>query len=268
MSLPSLTPTATYPAISTSKPSLNQAGKTVLITGGGGGIGFEIARSFAKASASRIVIVGRRGGFLDDAVARLREEFGKSSSTEFIARQGDIGDDESISALWDYLQSQNIFVHVLVLNAAHLGPNGSDTLSLDRNELKQAFDTNLIGNFSMSAKFVQQPLRPTADHPHYKLYLVHISSAGIHVYPSANQNTYNSSKLAFTSLVGRIADERKVDDVQIISYHPGALYSEGASKHVPKDILKWDDSMSSFPFICSCSSPPDLCLRYLMDVGL
>ncbi|KIK66733.1 hypothetical protein GYMLUDRAFT_37861 [Collybiopsis luxurians FD-317 M1] len=258
MSLPSLTPTyhtATYPAISTSKPSLNQAGKTVLITGGGGGIGFEIARSFAKASASRIIIVGRRSGFLDEAVVKLQEEFGKSSSTEFIARQGDIGDDSSISGLWDYLHSQNIFVNVLVLNAAYFGPNGPDTLSLDRNELRQAFDTNVVGNFFMSAKFVQQPARPAADHSHHKLYLVHVSTAGIHVYPSGNQNSYNSSKLAFMSLVGRIADERKVDDVQIISYHPGALYSEGASKHVPKDLLKWDDMSLPADYAVWAASP-------------
>ncbi|KAJ4483562.1 hypothetical protein J3R30DRAFT_1799355 [Lentinula aciculospora] len=87
-----------YPAISHTKPNLSQVGRTVLITGGGGGIGFEIARSFAKAGASKIIIIERRGALLDDAAGKLRDEF-KDSSTEFIPEQGDIGDDTSVNSL-------------------------------------------------------------------------------------------------------------------------------------------------------------------------
>ncbi|KIK66732.1 hypothetical protein GYMLUDRAFT_192695 [Collybiopsis luxurians FD-317 M1] len=258
MSLPSLTPTyhrSTYPAISPTRPSLSQAEKTVLITGGGGGIGFEIAHSFAKASASRVILVGRRSGFLDEAVTKLREEFGQSGPTEFIAHQGDIGDEKSISALWDYLHSQNIFVHVLVLNAAHFSQDGPDTLSMDKKELKRSFDVNVAGNFFMSVKFVQQPLRPAADHPHHQLYFVNVSTAGVHMYPSPEQNAYSSSKAAFMALLGRIADERKVNDVQIISYHPGALYSETASKNIPQDLINWDEMSLPADYAVWAASP-------------
>ncbi|KIK66764.1 hypothetical protein GYMLUDRAFT_157370, partial [Collybiopsis luxurians FD-317 M1] len=251
MSFPSLTTTYhrdTYPAISPTKQSLSQVGKTVLITGGGGGIGFEIARSFAKASASRIIIVGRRSALLDDAVTKLREEF--KAGTEFIARQGDIGDDSSVAALWEFLHSQNIFVHVLVLNAAAMSPMGTDTLAINKQEFMDAFKINLGGNFLMTVKFVQQPLRPTGQ----QLYLLNVSTGAIHQNP-APSNLYSTSKASFTALIGRVADEHPVDDVQIISFHPGILYSEGAAKMIDKSVFKWEEMALPADYSVWAASP-------------
>ncbi|GAW05383.1 short-chain dehydrogenase reductase [Lentinula edodes] len=202
----------TYPAISPTKPSLSQTGRAVLITGGSGGIGFEIAQSFAKAGASKIIIVGRRNAVLDAAAAKLREEF-KDSTTEFIARQGDIGDDASISSLWDFLNSRNIFVRVLVLNAAHVSPWLLDTLKMDKREIMEGFDVNIGGNFLMTVKFVNQPLRPAGQ----QLNLINVST-----------------------LMIIIADEHPVQDIQIIIYHPEMLYSEGVAKVADEDLINWD----------------------------
>ncbi|KIK52493.1 hypothetical protein GYMLUDRAFT_265411 [Collybiopsis luxurians FD-317 M1] len=252
MSFPSLTTTYhrdTYPSISPTKQSLSQADKTVLITGGGVGLGFEIARSFAKASASRIIIVGRRSELLDDAVTKLREEF--KVGTEFISHQGDIGDDSSVATLWEFLHSWNIFVHVLVLNAAALSPLVPDTLAMNKQELMDMFNVNLGGNFLMSAKFVQQPLRPTGQ----QLYLLNVSTGGIHQNPALSQNSYATSKAAFTALIGRVADEHPVDDVQIISFHPGILYSEGAAKLFDKSVFKWEEMALPADFSVWAASP-------------
>ncbi|KAE9382764.1 NAD(P)-binding protein [Gymnopus androsaceus JB14] len=201
MSLPKLTPTYhkdTYPSISSTNPSLTQAGKTILITGGGGGLGFEIARSFAKASASRIIVVGRRAGFLDEALVNLRKEF-QGNTTEFIAHQADIASDASITSLWEFLHSQNILVHVLVLNAAHFYPYAPDTLSMNKKDLMEAFDINLGGNFLMSVNFDKQTLRPTG----LKLHLVNISTAGVHMHPSPNQNPYAHFEGCIYGVIGK-----------------------------------------------------------------
>ncbi|KAE9382585.1 hypothetical protein BT96DRAFT_1027592, partial [Gymnopus androsaceus JB14] len=164
MSLPKLTPSHhkdTYPSISSTNPSLTQAGKTILITGGGGG--------------SRI----RNRSFLRQSI-RLTNH--RRNTTEFIAHQADIASDASITSLWEFLHSQNILVHVLVLNAAHFYPfaQAPDTLSMSKKELMEAFDINLGGNFLMSAAFVKQTLRPTG----LKLHLVNISTAAVHMHPS------------------------------------------------------------------------------------
>ncbi|KAE9401800.1 short-chain dehydrogenase/reductase [Gymnopus androsaceus JB14] len=239
----------TYPSISPTKPSLTQTGKTILITGGGDGIGLEIARSFAKARASRIIIVGRRAGLLDEAVRKLRDEF-QSGGTEFMAHQTDIGSDTSISSLWEFLHSQNILVHVIVFNATHMIPNPPDTLSTAKNELMDAFNVNVGGNFVMAANFVKQALRPAGT----QLFLVNISTLAIHT-TVPTMASYGVSKAAFTGLLGRIANDCPAEDVQIISFHPGALYSEGASKILDKDTLDWDEFALPADFSVWAASP-------------
>ncbi|KAJ3711913.1 short-chain dehydrogenase/reductase [Lentinula raphanica] len=241
----------TYPAISPTQPALSEAGKTVLITGGAQGLGFEIARSFAKASASRIIILSRKRPALDAAIQKLRDEF-QSPDTSFISQVGDMADDVSITALWDYLHSQKIFVHVLVLNAATLFPLVPDTLSIDKKEFMEAFDINVGGNFLMTAKFVKQPLRPVGQ----QLKLVNVSTAAIQRYPAMTQTPYTSSKAAFTTVLGRIAYERSVEDVQIISYHPGLLYTEGAQNYFAGQKLpKWDEMALPADFSVWAASP-------------
>jgi len=247
-----LTPTHhrdTYPSISPNKPSLTQAGKTILITGGGGGIGFEIARSFAKASASRIIIVGRRAGVLGEAVGKLRDEF-QSGGTEFMAHQADIASDTSITSLWEFLHSKGILVHVLVLNAAHFDPIAPDTISIAKKELMEAFDINVGGNFLMSANLFKQALRPAG----LQLFLLNVSTGAIHT-PTPRVSTYSITKSAFTGLLCRVADDRPVEDVQIISFHPGFLYSEQNSKVFGKDAFIWDEFALPADFSVWAASP-------------
>ncbi|KIK64760.1 hypothetical protein GYMLUDRAFT_240725 [Collybiopsis luxurians FD-317 M1] len=239
----------TYPAISPYQPSLSQAGKTVFITGGGDGIGFEIARSFAKASASRIILFSRRSGVLENAASKLRDEF-KNKGTLFIPWQGDLGDDSSIEGIWDYLHSQNIFVHVLVLNAVYTGPVWlADTLKIGKQELMKTFNANVGGNFLMLEKFVNQTLRPVGQ----QLNLINVSTAGVHITPPFYNPT---SKAAFTGILGRIANERSVEDIQIISFHPGLMYSEGKAEYLNRaSYSQWDKLELAGDFSVWASSP-------------
>jgi NADPH:quinone reductase-like Zn-dependent oxidoreductase len=46
-----------YPAISPSRPELNQAGRVVLVTGGGTGVGHSVARAFVRAAADTVIII-------------------------------------------------------------------------------------------------------------------------------------------------------------------------------------------------------------------
>src|SRR5687767_11019457 len=112
---------ASYAAISPGNPLNSQVGRTVLIAGASSGIGRSIARSFAKASAARIIMLGRTGSTLTTAATEL-------ANAE--ARVCDISSASDIQNLWTRLKNEGIHVDVLVLNAALIIP-GSLTSNID-----------------------------------------------------------------------------------------------------------------------------------------
>jgi NAD(P)-dependent dehydrogenase (short-subunit alcohol dehydrogenase family) len=146
--------TSPYPAISPSVPALSQIGKTVLITGGSAGIGYAIARAFAQASASRIIICGRRPELVTSAASKLINET-PGFQGRVIGRTCDVADLFSVNTLWTGLQKENIFVDVLVLNAARMQAKGP-LLETELEEVWSDFLTNVRANLDFSQRFHNQ----------------------------------------------------------------------------------------------------------------
>lgn len=88
------------------------AGKRILITGGGSGLGAAMAERFAALGA-RLVLVGRRTEVLDAAAARLRADLGVDVAT----RGCDIRNATAVEAMLEALWSTG-GIDVLVNNAA------------------------------------------------------------------------------------------------------------------------------------------------------
>lgn len=112
--------TSSYPAINpTLNPRISQAGRTVLITGSTAGIGFAMAKSFVTASASKVIITGRRQERIDKAVDDLRQHAKEinNEQTEVVGKKFDATKMEEIDAFWKKLADEGVVVDVLVLNA-------------------------------------------------------------------------------------------------------------------------------------------------------
>src|SRR5436853_4402909 len=120
---PSLTSTwhnATYPDIDPSQPGLSVAGKTVLITGGGRGIGARMAHAFAKAGASVIGITGRTESSLQATKASIERE--APEGTRVLALTADVIDEAAINAAFAAVKdaSENKQgIDIAVLNAGY-----------------------------------------------------------------------------------------------------------------------------------------------------
>lgn len=133
-----------YPAISSENPLNSQVGRTVVIAGASSGIGRSIAQSFAKASAARIIMLGRTVSTLTAAATAL-------SNAE--ARVCDISSESDVQNLWKGFSDEGIHVDVLVLNAALII---SGSLTSNINGIWASFETTVLGNLRMAQHFVDQ----------------------------------------------------------------------------------------------------------------
>jgi NAD(P)-dependent dehydrogenase (short-subunit alcohol dehydrogenase family) len=72
--------------------------------------------------------------------------------------------------------------------------------------------------------------------------LINVSTAAIHNFKTAPLPNYSLAKNAQTLLLQLVADETSPEEMQIVSFHPGAILSEAAEKYgLTKDSLAWDN---------------------------
>ena len=151
-----------YAGIHPSRPALRQTGKTVVVTGGNSGIGYAIARGFVLAGATRVIILGRRPDIVRQAAAKLQgEAMNLDWQTHVEGRVCDIADLTSTENLWNSLQSEGIYVDVLVLSAAAYGAT-EPILTGGLAKVWGDFESNVRSTLDMTVRFAKQQL---ADRP-------------------------------------------------------------------------------------------------------
>ncbi|TFB01184.1 hypothetical protein CCMA1212_006688 [Trichoderma ghanense] len=235
-----------YPAISPSRPALSQAGRTVLITGGSGGIGYGIALAFATAGASRVIIVGRDEAKQRAAAESLTREAGPDSHTKFEGRAASPASPEAIDALWDALKAEGVLVDVLVLNAAVTSSVVQDSLwTAGREFTWDMFIVHVRSINHYSERFWKQneDEKPVDNSGAMQRYLVNVSTSAIHDFEAGEATkAYALTKNSGMLLMQQLARDTPVDKMQIVSFHPGAILSPGAkSGGLDENSLEWDD---------------------------
>lgn len=113
---PSLTQTwhnTSYDAISPTRHELSVANKTVIVTGGGRGLGAEMARAFAAAGASRVVLIGRTQSTLSQTAENIEKEFASVSVSTYAAH---VADEDAMGKVAEKVEKWD----VLILNAGLL----------------------------------------------------------------------------------------------------------------------------------------------------
>jgi len=82
------------------------AGRAVLITGGGGSIGYELARQIADAGPSHLVLLGRGENSIFEAEARLRAAYPQLKLSSVIA---DVRDENRLATVFDRIKPAIVF---------------------------------------------------------------------------------------------------------------------------------------------------------------
>ena len=128
--------------------SFDLKGKTAYVTGGGGGLGYYMARGLLR-SGARVMIAARRENVLQEAVDKLRAETGNQ---EVSYQTVDLSHPDSIAASASRAIEALGGVDILVGNA---GVEATQTLDvIDEGTTENVFQVNVFANMSLAKHFL------------------------------------------------------------------------------------------------------------------
>jgi len=172
-------------------------GKTVLITGGAGGLGKSLAIEFAKRGCKQVILWDIAAEMLENTVKELQGQHPRVIFTKGVV---DISKRETIYAAADACLKDVGFVDIVVNNAGILG--GRKFLDLDEKRIELLFAVNTMAPFWMTKKFLPSMLQRKEGH------IVVVSSCAAY-FPTANSTDYCASKSAAKAFIDALRLEMK-----------------------------------------------------------
>lgn len=210
-------------------------GYTVIITGAGKGIGQHIARAYAQARATNIIITARTASDLDEVKSDL-EDIAQTNGTKVKVRTlpSDASKLETFQELRGIIEKEfGGRLDCLINNAGRLGSNeGFNRLDqTDPLEHAQLFELNYLGPM-----YAMQQLIPVMTQPQSKgRLIVNITSMAAHM-TSHVPIAYSASKHALNRLTQHVGESYVNEGLNCIALHPGGVMSYSA-QFVP-DAMK------------------------------
>jgi NAD(P)-dependent dehydrogenase (short-subunit alcohol dehydrogenase family) len=185
------------------------AGKRVLVTAGGGGIGLEITRAFAGAGAKVLVC-----DIQPESLARLAKELPEVHSC-----LADVSREENVAAMFQLVDQKLGGLDVLVNNAGIAGPTGGvETLSLA--DWERTLAVNLTGQFLCVRQAVPR-LRQSSIKGRDPS-IINLASAAGHL-GMPGRAPYSASKWGVVGLTKTLAIELGRDGIRVNAILPGAV---------------------------------------------
>jgi meso-butanediol dehydrogenase / (S,S)-butanediol dehydrogenase / diacetyl reductase len=186
--------------------------KTVIITGGGSGIGKAIAVAFAREGA-KVVIAGRDSKKLESTAAEIGGEcFGVTAD---VSSAADV--QKLVSAAIDRFQSINILVN----NAAVLLPGTAESLSEE--DFDQTFNINVRGLWLLS-RAVLPKMRAAGGGS-----IINIVSV-LSLVGARNRVAYAASKGAVMAMTKAMALDHAAENIRVNCIAPGIVATEMVEK--------------------------------------
>jgi NAD(P)-dependent dehydrogenase (short-subunit alcohol dehydrogenase family) len=184
-------------------------GKTALVTGGGTGIGWAIALTFAR-QGCRVAIAGRRQEKLDDAI-RSADVGGR-----VLAHRADVSDRASVAELFRWADQQLGPIDILV-NSAGVNIARRLMAELDPEDWDRLLAINATGAFNCIHAVLPQ-MRARRDGLILNISSIAGKRAGL-----LGGVAYNASKFAMTALATSVALEEGRNGIRVTSIFPGEV---------------------------------------------
>jgi uncharacterized oxidoreductase len=182
-------------------------GNTILITGGGSGIGRGLAEAF-HAKGNHVVIAGRRKNFLDETVA---------ANPGMKAVVLDIENSETIRTFAEKLKKDFPTLNVVIHNAGIMKPESlKDSAVADAEAM---VTTNLLGPIRLNAALL--PFLLKQPNP-----VIMTVSSGLAFVPLAMTPTYCATKAAIHSYTQSMRYQLKDTKAQVLELIPPYVQTE------------------------------------------
>jgi len=191
---------------------MSLAGKVVVVTGGGTGIGLGIAKSFLEAGC-KLVITGRRLEKLEHAKSGLSED---SDPQNIEIHTCDVSNRNAVEQLFAKISLRHPFVDVLVNSAGVNIPNRTmQTMTPD--QWDQLLAINATGAYNCIYQ-VLPSMRAKNDG-----LILNVSSVAGKRALTLGGIAYAASKFAMTALGTAIANEVANESVRVTNLYPGEV---------------------------------------------
>lgn len=186
---------------------MKTTGNTILITGGGSGIGRELAKSF-NALGNTVIVAGRRVEMLEETIA---------GRNDMHAMTLDVEDPEAIVEFAEHVRGRHPGLNVLINNAGIMRREDL-TGKRDLYDAEQTVTTNLLAPIRLTNALIDH-LVGQAD-----AVIVNVTS-GLAFVPMSSTPTYNATKAAIHSYTISLREQLK-GRVEIIELAPPAVQTE------------------------------------------
>ena len=245
------------------------AGRGVIVTGGGRGIGQATARAFAAEGAD-VLVLGRTVADLEDTVAQITADGGQAWLLPC-----DVTNEEQVEEAVTRAASRWDRIDVLINNAGI--DDDTPFLEIDRARWRAVIDTNLTGVFLMSQAVAREMATSGGG---VILHTASIDASG----GDGPYAAYNSSKAGLLGLNRTMALELAAHGIRSNCVSPGFThtvmtekavgpklmeYLNGSFTRVPiKRLVRTDEIAQAFLFLASDQASAITGIDLRVDGGL
>jgi uncharacterized oxidoreductase len=236
---------------------MNTTGNTILITGGGSGIGRGVAQAF-HALGNRVIIAGRRKQALDETT---------KANPGMKSLAVDMLDPESIRSFAAKAMAEFPSVDVLINNAGIMRPEKLLAQQPDLADAEAIVATNLLGPIRLTAALLPH----LQKQPHATIMNV---SSGLAFMPLALTPTYCATKAAIHSYTLSLRYQLRKSNIEVLELIP---------PYVQTDLMDGANDPRAMPLAQFISevmeilkvqpTPPEICvegvkrLRFAAEIG-
>ncbi|TRX94540.1 hypothetical protein FHL15_004695 [Xylaria flabelliformis] len=240
-------------------------GMVAVVTGGGTGIGFNMAKALATSGAKKVYILARRKELLEEA-AKAHE-----SLHPLVC---DVGSKESLQSAVDFVTKDVGYVNLVIANSGIVGPEARYHPDLSLSELRQrlyddvsmddftrTMHINVTGAFFTMLAFLElldagnknalkggfgAPLTPGSEVPSIQSQVIFTSSISAYSRAWVSAPAYGASKSAIAHVTKHASTNLSPYSIRANAMAPGLFPSEMAaglirdrdpSKEAPSNIL-------------------------------